>query len=81
MTPRHSWTKVRIHCYVCRTCGLCKQNAQRPNGDWFVTWHLPTGESHEVPATPACRVGPLTAKRLAYYASAIAVVEGMKADT
>lgn len=77
---RHSWVRVKVHCYVCRTCGTCKVNAQRDNGDWFVTWHLPTGESHDVPATPPCQVAALTPKRLKHYESAIAVGGLVKAD-
>lgn len=77
---RHSWVKVKLHCYVCRQCGLCRVNAQRKKGDWFVTWHLPTGESHDVPATPVCQVGQLTGKRLQHYASAIALADAATVD-
>lgn len=76
--PRHRWVKVKVHCYVCRQCGLCKENGQRGNGDWFVTWHLPTGESHDVPATPPCAASHLTAKRLKHYAPAIAIADAEK---
>lgn len=72
---RHSWVKLRLHVYICRTCGLGKVNAQRANGKWFVTWHEPTGVSHTAAATPPCAVGPLTEKYLKKYESALACAE------
>lgn len=75
MVDRHRWVKLRIHVYICRKCGLGKVNAQRTNGQWFVTWHQPTGVSHDVPATPPCQVGPLTATFLKKYEAAIAAAE------
>jgi hypothetical protein len=77
---RHLWVKVKVHCCLCRTCGLCRQNGQRANGDWFVTWHLPTGESHDRRATPVCQVGSLTAKRLKHYEAAIVVADVERAN-
>lgn len=72
MADRHSWVKLRVHVYICRKCGAGKVNAQRASGQWFVTWHLRTGESHDVPATPPCQVGPYTEKFLKKYEAAIA---------
>lgn len=75
MSDRHSWVKLRLHVYICRKCGLGKVNGQRANGDWFVTWHEPSGWSHTVKATPACAVGPLTPAYLKKYEAAIAAAE------
>jgi len=78
--PRHRWVKIKIHCYVCRQCGMCRENGQRENGQWFVTWHDPRGVSHTVAATPPCAVGTLTAKRLKHYEAAIAIADAAKVD-
>lgn len=72
---RHVWVKLRVHVYICRNCGLGKVNAQRENGEWFVTWHEPRGVSHTVARTPPCIVGPLTEKYLKKYEAAIACAE------
>lgn len=72
---RHSWVKLRIHVYICRKCGLGKVNAQRTSGEWFVTWHEPSGMSHTVKATPPCQRGSLTSQYLKKYEAAIAAAE------
>lgn len=77
MAARHSWVKVRLHCYICRTCGTCYENRQDRIGGWFRTWHAPDGSRFQRALTPPCERGPLTEKRLAHYRTAI---EGAAAD-
>jgi len=64
---RHSWRKIRTHCYVCRKCGLCRENKQDRTGGWFTVWYLPDGSRVRSLTRPACERGPLTDKRLAHY--------------
>jgi hypothetical protein len=61
---RHSWTKLKLHNYLCRKCGTGKRNARRENGEWFATYHRANGEAVESIHVPPCETGPLTAKRL-----------------
>jgi hypothetical protein len=69
---RHRWVKLRLHVYVCRVCGMGRENSQRDNGQWFITWHRPDGVSLQAVRTPRCELGALTDKRLKHYATAIA---------
>jgi hypothetical protein len=46
-------------------------NAQRRNGDWFVTFHRPNGSSEVLMHVPVCELGPLTAKYLKAHEAAI----------
>ena len=62
--PRHSWTKLKIHNYLCRKCGMGKRNAQDPNGGWFTTWHKSDGEAVVSAHVPPCETGALTAELL-----------------
>jgi hypothetical protein len=70
---RHRWCKVRLHVYICRTCGTGKVNAQDAGGAWFATYHRPDGTSVRSAHVPRCEVGPMTAKYLAKHAAVLAV--------
>ncbi len=61
---RHSWTKLKLHNYLCKKCGTGKRNAQRESGEWFTTWHRADGTVVVSIATPACEPGELTPERL-----------------
>lgn len=76
---RHSWAKVKVHCYICRDCALCRVNTQDRTGGWSIKWHLPDGSRVTSLHAPPCEPGPATAKRLQHYASAIACDPGPKA--
>jgi hypothetical protein len=67
----HRWVKLRLHVYICRTCGTGKVHAQR-RGAWITTYHRPTGQSVESQHVPPCELGERTAVYLATYADAIA---------
>lgn len=73
---RHRWVKLRIHVYICRTCGCGRVNAQDMSGRWFATWHLPNGESVVTIKTPECAVGEKTQMYLAKYATEIGAWNG-----
>jgi hypothetical protein len=67
---RHRWDKLRIHVYMCRVCGTGRKNEQRPNGQWFTRFYLPSGARVVGGAVPPCKPGRDTAKRLAHYKGA-----------
>lgn len=73
---RHRWVKLRIHVYICRDCGMGRENSERSPGDWVTTFHAPTGESRIAPRVPPCVTGPRTAQALAKYATQIAEWKG-----
>jgi len=68
---RHRWVKLRIHVYICRTCGCGRVNDQDMSGRWFVTWHLPNGKAIATAKTPECATGEKTQAYLAKYAKEI----------
>jgi len=70
---RHRWVKVRIHFYVCRDCGMQKENAETEG--WQTKYHRPDGVSRVEFTVPPCVEGPKTAEYLATYAEEIAVHE------
>jgi len=76
---RHKWVKLRIHVYICRTCGCGRVNAQDLSGRWFATWHLPDGHSIATAKTPECAIGEKTQVYLAKYAAEIAAGTNTKA--
>lgn len=81
MAKRHSWAKVKLHCYVCRKCATCFENRQDRVGGWFRTWSLPDGSRLHSFTTPPCEPGRTTEKRLQHYAAAIAAARsGAMAD-
>jgi hypothetical protein len=47
-------------------------NAQRRNGEWFTTFHKPTGVSVVALHVPPCEIGPKTPHWLAHYAEQLA---------
>lgn len=73
--PRHKWVKVKVHVYICRQCGSGRVNAQRGNGDWFTTFHLPDGSSIVALHVPACQPGRWTAAYLRKHESALACAD------
>lgn len=75
---RHAWVKLRLHVYICATCGTGKVNENR-HGQWVTTFHLPTGRSLDSRHVPACVVGPKTERYLAAHADTIRRAGEMKA--
>jgi hypothetical protein len=69
---RHRWVKLRLHVYICRDCGMGRENVETMYGQWATTYHFPTGESRPEPRVPVCAPGPLTEKFLTKYAQQIA---------
>lgn len=67
---RHSWAKLREHAYICRKCGMGRVNAQRPDGQWFTTFHKPDGRSVVAIHVPPCEKGPRTARYLSAHLGA-----------
>lgn len=67
---RHRWQKLRVHVYICWTCGTGKVNALRA-GMWETTYHRPDGTSVVSTHVPPCERGPLTDKYLARYADVL----------
>lgn len=67
----HSWLKLRVHVYICRTCGAGKVNALAGK-EWVTTYHLPDGSSVTSAHTPPCEIGPKTEIYLQKYADEIA---------
>jgi hypothetical protein len=78
-STRHRWLKLRIHVYICRTCGGGKVNAL-DGGHWQTTYHLPDGRSIVLAKTPACVPGPRTRAYLAKYYDEIAEVETVERE-
>lgn len=70
MVTRHRWTKLRLHVYICRSCGTGKVNKEH-SGVWTTMYHLPDGSSVVSEHVPRCVIGPRTERALAKYASAI----------
>ena len=68
---RHSWVKLRLHVYMCRTCGTGYLNHQHPNGSWVRTYYLPTGQTIALVHVPPCEPGARTAAVLRKYADAL----------
>ena len=68
---RHKWVKLRLHVYICRTCGTGKVNTPHAGG-WRAHWHTPDGRELVGTLTPDCALGPKTDAYLAKYADAIA---------
>lgn len=61
---RHSWTKLKLHNYLCRKCGTGKRNERRETGEWFATFHRADGSVIASAHVPACETGQLTDERL-----------------
>lgn len=61
---RHSWTKLKVHNYLCKKCGTGKRNVQSENGEWFATYHRADGTVVVSAQTPPCETGQLTKERL-----------------
>lgn len=74
---RHKWLKLRVHVYICRTCGTGKVNQQVGN-DWETTYHMPDGTSEVRRYVPPCEVGPKTERYLAKYATELAAPKPQK---
>lgn len=72
MSARHRWVRVKVHVYICETCGCGKVNAEPQPSNWETRYFAPNGKS-QTRWTPPCEVGPLTAAYLKKYESAIAV--------
>lgn len=75
---RHRWLKLRLHVYICKQCGCGRVNAQTARGEWFTTFHLPTGRSVRPAHTPACEPGPFTARYLAKYRRELEAAAGVE---
>lgn len=68
---RHSWIKIREHVRICQKCGCGKVNREVNPSYWETLYHLPTGVSKVLKATPPCEVGPRTVAYLKKHWSAI----------
>lgn len=68
---RHSWVKLRLHVYMCKKCGTAYENKQDRTGGWFRTYYLPDRSQKNLSHVPPCEPGPMTAKALEKYRSAI----------
>lgn len=64
---RHSWVKLRVHVYICRTCATGRVNFQSRGGGWFTRFHLPNGGNIVDSRVPPCEPGRHTAAWLAHY--------------
>ena len=67
--PRHRWVKLRVHVYICRVCGMGKENDPRK---FTTTFHCPDGNSVRGSHPGPCVAGPRTEAALAKYATEIA---------
>lgn len=74
---RHKWVKLRIHVYVCKTCGMGRVNHE-DSGEWRTTYHYPDaiGTSRVETHVPPCIIGPRTERHLAKYAKEISEWKG-----
>lgn len=67
---RHKWIKLRIHVYLCRTCGTKKETDPE---SFFTRYTTPDGHTRREKFTPPCVFGPKTEEYLAAHADEIAV--------
>lgn len=86
MAPRerreqHSWTKVKLHVYICCKCGCGSVNHYAGARGWITTVYYPDGTSEVSNKLRPCARGPKTDAYLAKYASAIACASDTIAST
>lgn len=70
-STRHRWVKLRLHVYMCRSCGTAYENRHQTMGNWERVYFLPTGETRRLRQVPACEPGPRTPAALKKYADAL----------
>lgn len=67
---RHSWVKLRIHVYMCRSCGCGYENKQTAGGEWYREYYRPDGRNEVSTYVPSCERGIRTDAALRKYADA-----------